>query len=144
MIGWTHSSHYLVLISLISNIIQVLQRGCYSILELFDERSHYISIKFPLHKPSEEDVLITKTGYCLRLYGNVTNELDFLIRSTHLQFGFNFLHTFEFIASIKAHIFWQGIRIIILLSKLKRNLWPSQNIPYRRHFNPLLIISHGF
>ena len=40
----------------------------YSILQLFDQRSQYISIKFPLHKPSE-NVLLTETVYCLRLYG---------------------------------------------------------------------------
>ena len=39
----------------------------YSILELFGHRSQYISIKFPLHKPSE-NVLLTETGYCLQLY----------------------------------------------------------------------------
>ena len=40
----------------------------YSILQFFGQRSHYISIKFSLHKPSE-NLLLTETGYCSRLYG---------------------------------------------------------------------------
>ena len=36
----------------------------YSILELLVQRSHYIRIKFPLHKPSENP----ETVYCSRLY----------------------------------------------------------------------------
>jgi magnesium-transporting ATPase (P-type) len=36
---------------------------CYSILELFGQRSQYVSIKFPLHKPSE-NALLTATSYC--------------------------------------------------------------------------------
>ena len=40
----------------------------YSILDSFGQRSQYIRIKFPLHKQSR-DVLLTKTGYCSRLYG---------------------------------------------------------------------------
>ena len=42
---------------------------CYSILELLGHRLQYISIKFLLHKPSEnlKNVLITETGYCSRL-----------------------------------------------------------------------------
>jgi hypothetical protein len=35
------------------------------ILELFGQRSQYISIKFPLHKPSENPWAY----YCLQLYG---------------------------------------------------------------------------
>ena len=40
----------------------------YSILQLFDQRSQYIQVKYPLHKPSE-NVLLTETGYFSRLYG---------------------------------------------------------------------------
>ena len=40
----------------------------YSVLDHFGQRSQYISIKIFLHKESF-DVLLTKTVYCLRLYG---------------------------------------------------------------------------
>ena len=42
----------------------------YSIFELFDQRSQYICIKFPLHKPSENlnTVLSTKTIYCFTVF----------------------------------------------------------------------------
>ena len=46
-----------------------------SILELFGQRSQYISIKFPLHKPSE-NVLLTETDYCSRLYGSLFSEIE--------------------------------------------------------------------
>ena len=49
----------------------------YSILEPFGQRSHCTSIKFPLHKPSEE------TYYCSRLYCilNQTKNIKYVVIS---------------------------------------------------------------
>ena len=40
----------------------------WSIIQFWDFLAKGHSIKFPFHKPSE-NVLLTKTGYCSRLYG---------------------------------------------------------------------------
>jgi hypothetical protein len=44
---------YITVLKYIYRKVTSIRPVYYSILELFDQRSQYISIKFPLHKPSE-------------------------------------------------------------------------------------------
>ena len=92
----------------------------YSILELFDQKSQYISIKFPLHK----SVLLTETSYCSRLYGKYQYNLSLSKnpfqnrpnQTTISWFFFRWFKVLEFVKTCDEHVLYCNNDILVNLS----------------------------